>query len=935
MAEKAYKDTLNLPATEFPMKANLPQREPEILARWQQAGLYGRMVAGNAGRPRFLFHDGPPYANGHLHAGHVLNKVLKDIIVKQKNLAGLLTEFVPGWDCHGLPIEREVEKEVGRALKHTDPVAFRRACRAYAQKFVAIQRKEFERLGCVGDYDHPYLTMTNGYEARILEELGKVVASGAVYRGKKPVYWCADCETALAEAEVEYHDHSSPSIYVRFPLNDAARERLHVPAGEPASVVIWTTTPWTLPANLGVAFHPDHTYVAARVGAEVILVAEYLLPAVKQQLKVEAHEIVTSLQGRELEGLSARHPFLDRDSAFVLADYVTLDTGTGCVHTAPGHGQEDYETGVRYGLPPYSPVDDKGRFTREVGVPGFEGRLVFDTNDDVCTLLAERGLLVGKQVIAHSYPHCWRSKTPVIFRATTQWFASMERTGLREKALDQIQNHVQWLPSWGKDRIQGMVANRPDWCLSRQRHWGVPIAALRCTACGEVFTTPELFQHLVPLFEERGADAWFDLPVEALVPAGTACPQCGGQAFARERDILDVWFDSGVSYAAVMEATHGPDTITDLYLEGSDQHRGWFHSALLHSTLTRGRAPYKTVLTHGFTVDGEGKKLSKSAGNYVLPEEIIKKHGAEVLRLWVASEDYRNDVSISDEILNGLADAYRKIRNTIRFLLANLGDFRPERDGVPDARLDVLDRLMKAKAREAFTAMHEAYEAYEFHKVVAGVLNFMTGPLSAMYLDFLKDRLYAERADDPRRRSSQTVLHGIAHDVLVLLSPIVSFTADEAWQLIPRAPGEPDTVFLATWPEAASRPLTDAERADAQRWNQLAAVRVVVSKALEEVRTAKIIGHTLEAAVTLRVAPGSALLEAVTDLGPALREALIVSKLDVVEAPVAAADGVEAVVAVAPGTKCERCWTRSASVGASASHPTLCARCVGVLENRA
>lgn len=932
MADKAYKDTLNLPNTDFPMKANLPQREPEMLKRWQESGLYERIVAKNEdnGRPRFLFHDGPPYANGHLHAGHVLNKVLKDIIVKQKNLQGRQTEFIPGWDCHGLPIEREVEKEVGRALKHSDPVAFRRACRAYAQKWVAIQRAEFERLGCVADWAHPYLTMDYAYEARILEELGKVVASGAVYRGKKPVYWCADCETALAEAEVEYHDHSSPSIYVRFPLNGNARAKLGIPENEPAFVVIWTTTPWTLPANLAVAFHPDPTYVAARVGGEIVLVAEALLPAVKQLLKVDAHEIVASVTGRELEGLSARHPFLDRDSVFVLADYVTLDTGTGCVHTAPGHGQEDYETGVKYGLEPYSPVDDRGRFTKEF--PLHEGKLVFDTNGPICDLLAERGLLVGKIVITHSYPHCWRSKTPVIFRATTQWFVSMEKTALRERALREIRDRVQWIPSWGKDRIQGMVANRPDWCLSRQRHWGIPIAALRCTHCDEVFTSPEIFAHLVALFHERGADAWFELPIEQLVPAGTACPACQGNAFAREKDILDVWFDSGVSYAAVMEATYGAGTLTDLYLEGSDQHRGWFHSALLHSTLTRDRAPYKTVLTHGFTVDSEGKKLSKSAGNYVLPDEIIKKHGAEVLRLWVASEDYRDDVRISDEILGGQAEAYRKIRNTLRFMLANLGDFEPAVHAVADAELDLLDRLMLAKAREAFVAIHEAYEGYEFHKVVAGVLNLMTGPLSAMYLDFLKDRLYAERAGDPRRRSSQTVLHALLSDLLVLLAPIVSFTADEAWRLLPKRPERPDSVFLAEWPESATRPLSPAELQQIELWRQLTALRTGVSKRLEEARTAKLVGHTLETAVTVRLPPGSPLLQAVAELGPWLREALIVSSLEVVEGDVANAEGVDAVVVPAPGTKCERCWTRSPSVGSSAAHPTLCARCVGVLE---
>jgi len=933
VSDRSYKDTLLLPNTEFPMRASLLTREPEMLAHWQAFDMYLRMIEHNRGNRPFVFHDGPPYANGHLHAGHVLNKVLKDIVVKQKSLQGRFCEFVPGWDCHGLPIERNVEKEVGRDLKVSDPVAFRRACRAYARRFVDIQRAEFERLGCLGEWDDPYLTMTFDYEARIVEELGRVAASGAVYRGKKPVYWCADCETALAEAEVEYHDHRSPSVYVRFALTDATRDKLGLGADKPVSVVIWTTTPWTLPANLAIAFHPEHDYVALDLGDEVMIVAEGLLLSFVGVLgRDERPPILATFPGADLEGGAARHPFLDRESAFVLADYVTLDTGTGCVHTAPGHGQEDYETGVRYGLEPYSPVDDRGRFTQEF--PLFEGTQVFDANEGIVKLLAERGALVARQDIAHSYPHCWRSKTPIIFRATTQWFVSMEKTGLREKALDAIKQ-VRWIPSWGADRISGMIANRPDWCISRQRHWGVPIVALHCQGCGEAVQTPALFERAAALFREGGADAWFDLPIEELTPAGTVCPACGGTTFTRERDILDVWFDSGVSYAAVIEARYGADTITDLYLEGSDQHRGWFHSALLESCLTRGRAPYRAVLTHGFTVDSDGKKLSKSAGNYVLPEEILKQYGAEILRLWVASEDYREDVSITPEVLKGISDAYRKIRNTIRFLLANQGSggdrFDPAAHSVAEADMDLLDRMLLARYLGVRREVHEAFEAYEFHRALRALQNFLAGPLSAMYLDFLKDRLYAERADDPRRRSSQTVLYRMLREILVMLAPVLSYTADEAWQLMPRAPGDPDTVFLASWPADADRPLDDEQLALAALWEDLTVIRGAVSRRLEEARTAKVVGHTLEAAVTVQIAPGHRLQAAAERLGDALREALIVSSLTLVHEPVQTEEGVDARVERAPGEKCGRCWVRAEDVGASSEHPTLCGRCVAVL----
>jgi isoleucyl-tRNA synthetase len=953
----AYKDTLHLPRTDFPMKANLPQREPEMLATWQREGLYQAMVAAarRSGKPAFLLHDGPPYANGHLHAGHILNKVLKDVIVKFRNLNGNPCEYIPGWDCHGLPIERNVEQEKGRALKVEDPVRFRRECRAYAEKFVAIQRREFERLGCLGEWDHPYLTMSYGYEAHIAQELGRVVASGAVYRGKKPVYWCHECETALAEAEVEYADHKSPAIYVRFPLADDARAKLGVPAGKPASVLIWTTTPWTLPANLAVCFHPDFDYVAALVqgggqgghvapqaidvGGEIILVAEGRLSATLGLLGTDRFTRLAALKGRELEGLHCHHPFIERESLFILGEHVTLDTGTGCVHTAPGHGEEDYVVARQYGLEPYSPVDDRGRFTREV--PQFQGRLVFDTDGDICALLEGRGALVAKEVISHSYPHCWRSRTPVIFRSTTQWFVSMEKTlaggrNLRQTALEQIDQQVQWIPAWGRERIHGMVANRPDWCISRQRHWGVPIIALYCRECGEVLQTPALFEHVVKLFREGGADAWFDLPADKLAPAGTRCPKCDGADFKKETDILDVWFDSGVSYAAVMEDRYRPDVVTDLYLEGSDQHRGWFHSALLEACVTRGRAPYRSVLTHGFTVDGAGKKLSKKDGNYIPPDEILKKYGADILRLWVAAADYTDDIRMSEEILSGLADAYRKIRNTLRFLLANLGDFQPSRDAATDeAGLDVLDRLMLGKYRVFRANVARAYGAYEFHRVVHEVLDFFTGPLSAVYLDFLKDRLYAERQDDPRRRSSQTVLYTMLRETLVLLAPVLSFTADEAWRMMPKREGDPGSVFLAQWPLAANETASEADQARARDWDRLVALRAAVAVKLEEARNAKVIGHSLEAAthLVLSQAPALGFAELLRDLGPAaLREALIVSGLEVALGPVDDPSGVEVTVARASGEKCERCWIRTEEVGRDATHPTLCARCIGVLN---
>ncbi len=684
-----YKETLNLPQTEFPMRANLAQREPATLARWEGMGLHRRMAENRKGRPTFVLHDGPPYANGHIHIGHALNKILKDMIVKYRTMAGALSVYVPGWDCHGLPIEHQVDKTLG-AKKGAIPTGDkRRLCREYAAKFIDIQREEFKRLGVLGDWENPYRTMTFDYEAGILREFGRFVESGAVYQGTKPVYWCLSCRTALAEAEVEYADHTSPSIHVKFPFAEPP-EKIHPAlAGKKVFFVIWTTTPWTIPANLGIALHPDYDYVALEAGGEVYVVAEGLAERFAAETGLSSPTTLATFRAGHLERMRCRHPFADRDSLLVLADYVTLEAGTGCVHTAPGHGREDYETGLKYGLPILAPLNDEGRFTADV--PFFAGERVFDANPKVNEKLAEVGALMTRREITHSYPHCWRCKSPVIFRATKQWFISMDRTGLREKALAGIRT-VRWIPGWGQERIEGMIANRPDWCISRQRAWGVPIALFRCEGCGHHLLDRKLIDHVAGFFEKEGADAWFDRDVSELLPPGTACPECGGTAFGKETDILDVWFDSGVSYACVCEGKENLGVPVDLYLEGSDQHRGWFHSSLLAAVGTRGVPPYRGVLTHGFVVDGKGEAMHKSKGNVIAPEEIIKKHGAELLRLWVAAADYRDDIRLSKDILDRLTEAYRKIRNTIRYLLASLSDFDPARDAVPVDRMEEIDR---------------------------------------------------------------------------------------------------------------------------------------------------------------------------------------------------------------------------------------------------
>ncbi len=922
-----YKESLNLPKTDFPMKANLSKREPEMLARWDGMRIYEMIRETSRGRKPYILHDGPPYANGNIHLGTALNKIIKDVLIKAKNMSGRDSVYVPGWDCHGLPIEHQVDKELGDTKAGMSQAAKRRFCRVYAEKFVGIQREQFKRLGVFGEWGNPYLTMTYDYEAVTVAEFGKLYLNGSVYKGKKPVYWCASCKTALAEAEVEYQDHTTPSIYVKFPLSDIA-QRLPKLGGEKVSVVIWTTTPWTIPANLAIAFHEDFLYVAVKVKGEVLILAKDLLDYCLDAFgyRNEPHEILDEFPGKVVEGLTCRHPLYQRDSRLILAPFVTLDAGTGCVHIAPGHGQEDYEIGMKYGLENYAPVDDDGKFTRDV--KDFAGQFVFDANEGVIAKLNGAGALLGRMDMQHTYPHCWRCKQPIIFRSTEQWFISMEKNDLRKKALAAIDG-VTWIPAWGRDRIYGMVENRPDWCISRQRLWGVPITMFYCKGCDGEVMTQEILDHVVGLVREHGADVWFEREAKELMPAGTRCPKCDGSDFKKETNILDVWFDSGVSHAAVLEQRPNLSSPADMYLEGNDQHRGWFHSSLLESVGTRGRAPYRNVLTHGFVVDGEGKKMSKSVGNVIDSQTIIDEYGAEILRLWVAAEDYTEDIRISEEILKRLVEAYRRIRNTSRFILGNLSDFNPANDAVPYGSMAEMDRWILHRLQEVIRRVREAYEQYQFHVVYYTLYNFCTVDLSALYLDVLKDRLYTSKAASAARRSAQTAMTTLLDAMVRLLAPILTFTAEEVWLALPAWPGKAESVHLTQFPEVNEAWLKP-ELADT--WKTLIAVKGEVAKAIETARQNKVLGHSLDAAVVIG-APGDlrALLEKHRE---DLRALLIVSDVRIADAGeigegFKSADiaGLAVSVGRAAGVKCDRCWIYSETVGVSAEHPTICARC--------
>jgi isoleucyl-tRNA synthetase len=922
-----WKDTLNLPRTEFPMKANLPATEPGILARWDAMDLYARIRERRAGRPTFVLHDGPPYANGQIHLGHALNKILKDFVVKTKSMAGFDAPYVPGWDCHGLPIELKVDRELGSKKRAMPTADFRRACRAYAGSFIGVMTDEFKRLGVFGEWSHPYVTMDFRYQAAIARALGKLVAQGLVYKGKKPVHWCIHCRTALAEAEVEYRDHTSSSIYVEFPLApESAAEmaaRLPALAGRDVSVLIWTTTPWTIPSNLAVAFHPDFDYAAYEVDGRAVIVAEALAPQVAAAAGRLFGEPLARMKGAALERLRFRHPLYARESLAVLGDYVTLEAGTGAVHTAPGHGADDYATGLKYGLEIYAPVGPGGHFLDSVEL--FAGERVFDANPKVEAALHERARLWHRESFSHQYPHCWRCHHPVIFLATAQWFVRMEGalpataagSTLREKARQAIERDVQWIPAWGRDRILNMVTNRPDWCISRQRAWGVPIPALNCTACGEAVLTAALVERAAAVFDEYGADAWYERPIEEFVPSGFTCPACGGSAFERERDILDVWFDSGSSHEAVLPVWAGLTWPADMYLEGSDQHRGWFQSSLLIGLGTRGGPPYRSVLTHGFFIDEDGRKMSKSLGNVVAPQDIITQGGADILRLWVAMVDYREEMRISREILARVVEAYRKIRNTFRYLLANLYDFEPARDTLPADRLFEVDRFMLARFARLAGDVAGRYAAYEFQAAVQAITEFVTVDLSAFYLDVSKDRLYTLRAGDPARRSAQTAQFVLADGLCRLLAPLLSITAEEIWRHLPGRREE--SVHLEEFPEASRW----RDAALDARWEALLDVRAAVNQALEGARQRKEIGSSLAARVTVRASGATAdLLERYRGDLPML---FITSAVDLVRA----ADGPPAVeVAHAAGTKCPRCWRFVTDRVPDGEHAGLCTRCV-------
>ncbi len=917
-----YRNTLNLPKTDFPMKANLAKREPDILRHWEVTKIYQKITQQSKGRVKYILHDGPPYANGNIHIGTALNKILKDFIVKSKFMSGFDSRYVPGWDCHGLPVEHEVEKSLGKRKESLSLVEIRKRCREYAAHYVNIQREEFKRLGVFGEWENPYLTMNFSYQATIVREFGKFLLNGSVYKGKKPVHWCPTCKTALAEAEVKYEDHRSSSIYVKFKLLSEGETLFPNPKKKPVYVIIWTTTPWTIPANLAIAFHPDYLYVAVDIGHEVYLMAEALMEEVMAKFGIQTYEVLAKFPGQKVEGLKCRHPFLERESLLILASYVTLDTGTGCVHTAPGHGQEDYESGIQYGLEIYSPVDDEGRFTQDV--PFFAGQFVFDANESVNRKLAEVGALLKEETIEHSYPHCWRTNDPIIFRATEQWFISMEKNGLRKEALRSI-NEVKWVPPWGRDRIYGMIENRPDWCVSRQRAWGIPIPVFYCQVCQYSLIAQEAINHVIRLFEERGADVWFEEETNRLLPEGTRCPQCGGKEFTKEMDILDVWFDSGVSYAAVLEPREDLQFPAHLYLEGSDQHRGWFHSSLLTSVGTRGRAPYEAVLTHGFVVDGEGKKMSKSAGNVIAPEEVIQQLGADVLRLWVAAEDYKDDIKISDEILKRLADAYFRIRNTYRFLLGNLYDFDPEKDRVPYSQLQGIDRWALHRLQKLIAKVREAYDRFEFHGVYHTVQNFCAVEMSSLYFDILKDRLYTSSPNSLGRRSAQTVLYEILKSLTTLMAPILAFTTEEVWNHLPRESGKVESVHLASFPEVKPEYLDETLEKD---WERIWEIRAVVTKALEEARKSKKIGLSLDAQVHLYLP--EKLYPFIHPYERDLSSIFIVSSVTLKLSQ--EGQEVRAEVFRADGQKCERCWSYDTSVGQYSDHPTLCQKCLNAIQ---
>jgi isoleucyl-tRNA synthetase len=933
------KSTLNLPRTDFPMKARLPEREPLQLAAWESSGLYRRILESRADAPLFVLHDGPPYPTGEIHLGTGLNKVLKDLIVKCKTMAGFRSPYVPGWDCHGLPIETQVEKELGGKTGKVSAAEFRSKCREFAARYVEAHKREFKRLGIFGRWDAPYLTMDPRDEASIAGAFIDFLEKGYVYRGLKPVYWCIYDRTALAEAEVEYEDHESPSIWIKFPLALPIGSTGLAP-GENLSALVWTTTPWTLPANRALAFHPDFEYVVADTSAGKLLLAKDRVNAFANELKIEVGDVQGGWKGREFEGAQFQHPFLDMKVPGVLADYVTLEAGSGIVHTAPGHGADDFRTGQKYGLEAYAPQDDEGRFIE--GLPEYKDKTVFEANPIVIGILKQRGMLVGERKLVHSYPHCWRCHNPVIFRATEQWFIQMDdgasgvpaprAAPLRRRALEEI-DKVKWHPAWGHDRMQEMVVGRPDWCISRQRFWGVPLIIFYCEACGRQLKDGAALRHVLPFFEREGADAWFTHSAEELLPPGYKC-SCGASRWRKESDILDVWFDSGSTHLAVL--TRGDlRWPADVYLEGPDQFRGWFQSSLLVGIGTRGAAPYKQVVTHGWTLDEKGNPMSKSKGNAIYPAEICEKWGADLLRIWVVSQDYTADMRISEAMMTQLSDAYRKIRNTFRFALSNVPDFDPSKDLVADSDLWEIDAWMVRRTGALVRECRAWYDAFEFHRAYHAIHDFCAVDLSAFYFDLLKDRLYTFAPGNRGRRSAQTAIYRIVKALLALLAPILVFTAEEVWKLLPHAAGDPESVHMALFPAAEDLELS-LDEGRAKNWDRLHAVRDEVLKALEPLRVAKTISANLEARVTLSATGDlAALLQEYAAFLPAL---FIVSQVEIESratngsGSAAGLGDLKVRAEKAHGAKCPRCWNFSVHVGESIEYPTLCERCVAALD---
>ena len=920
------------------MKANLPQNEPKQLAEWEEKKLYHRIQQARAGAPSYVLHDGPPYPTGTIHLGTGLNKILKDMVVKSKTMAGFRAPYVPGWDCHGLPIETQVEKELGGKKGSVPPGEFRRMCREFASRYVDQHRRDFKRLGVLGQWEDPYLTMSPQYEATIADAFITFLEKGYIYRGLKPVYWCIFDSTALAEAEVEYEDHTSPSIWVKFAVEPgAAAEKL----GTNVSGVIWTTTPWTLPHNRALAFHPDYEYVVAETEAGSLLLAQDLVGPALDAAKLVATNVRGPWKGRDLAELKFRHPFLDLTVPAVLADYVTLDQGTGIVHTAPGHGVEDFQTGQKYGIEAYAPLDAQGRYLE--GLPEYKGKTVFEANPIVVQILRDRGALLAEQKLSHSYPHCWRCHNPVIFRATEQWFIDLDGGGIgagaiRPRALSEI-SKVKWTPEWGAERIHSMIAERPDWCVSRQRFWGVPLVVLNCAKCGKQFDDYAALHALVAKwFTKEGADAWFTHPLEELLPAGTKC-SCGASEWRKETDILDVWFDSGSSHLAVLDRLDATGQKlpwpADMYLEGPDQYRGWFHSSLLVGVAVRDGAPYRHVLTHGWTLDAKGQPMSKSLGNVVLPTEVCEKWGADLLRLWVASQDYTADVRMSDNVMTQLSEAYRKLRNTFRFALGNLADFDPARDAVPDAEMEEIDRWMLSRTAELVSGCRKWYEAFEFHRVFHDVHDFAVVDLSAFYFDVLKDRLYTFAPRNRARRSAQTAVYRIAKALLGLMTPITVFTAEEVWKYFPRAAVEAESAHLGLFPKPEAVGASLGQEIESN-WQSLLEFRREVLKALEEKRKEKFISGSLEAKVRIfsDYPQRTQFLNSYRDVLPAL---FIVSQVEIVDESKglpprdAPPGGWRIEIARADGAKCERCWNYSTRVGENADYPTVCERCVKAL----